>query len=41
MNMETYERTELDIIVFESDYIITTSQEPNKDPYEDMIPNKH
>lgn len=41
MKKETYNRTELDIIIFNSEDVITTSLEPDKDPYEDMIPNNH
>ena len=41
MNKETYERTMLDIIIFKSEDVITTSQGPGSDPYEDIIPNQH
>ena len=38
MNKEKYECTELEIIIFKSEDVITTSS-PDPDPYEDIIPN--
>ena len=40
MKKDTYERTELDIIIFKSEDVITTSEGgPTSDPYEDIVPN--